>query len=135
MEEEDENQQNWCMGEDQQLEIRYMIQVQIWKHFTIKNQHHPNKIIVIVVVKLEIVEENEIEIVIGNVKEIMNVIADEDLDQEVLSEELGNEDRILHLVFFMITGKNLNKPSGYAYTTFRAKAFTSLPQCHLQNVT
>ena len=29
MEEEDENQQNWCMEEDQQLEIRYMIQVQI----------------------------------------------------------------------------------------------------------
>ena len=29
MEEEDENQQNWCMGEDLQLEIRYMIQVQI----------------------------------------------------------------------------------------------------------
>lgn len=30
-EEEDhhENQQNWCMGEGPQLEIRYMIQVQI----------------------------------------------------------------------------------------------------------
>ena len=121
MEEEDENQPNWYMGEDQQLEIRYMIQVQIWKHFTIKN--HPKIIIsVIVEVKLVIVVENAIviviEIVIGNVKEIMIVIADEDLDQEVLSEELDKEDRIRHLAFFMITGKNLNKPSGYAYTTF-----------------
>ena len=120
-EEEDENQQNWYMEEDQQLEIRYMIQVQIWKHFTIKN-HHPKIIIsVIVAVKLlVIVVENAIVIVseIANVKEIMNVIADEDLDQEVLSEELDKEDRIRHLAFFMITGKNLNKPRGYAYTTF-----------------
>ena len=61
--------------------------------------------------------ENVIEIVIGNEKEINVIATDEDLDQEVLSEELDKEDRIRHLAFFMITGKNLNKPSGYAYYT------------------
>ena len=115
--EEDENQQNWYMEEDQQLEIRYMIQVQIWKHFTIKNQHHHHRP-VITVIKSVIVIENVIEVVIGNEKEINVIATDEDLDQEVLNEELDKEDRIRHLVFFMITGKNLNKPRGYAYTTF-----------------
>ena len=83
-EEEDhhENQQNWCMGEGPQLEIRYMIQVQIWKHFTIKNHHHH---LVITVIKSVI--ENVIEIVIGNEKEINVIATDEDLDQEVLNEE------------------------------------------------